>query len=1341
MRFAVGTISLTLLLSAVPYGLPTAAVAQATEEPDAPLSESAYSCQQALMRVSHRYLTRNLKIRHRCRARASAAAACLTGLGDDKTAKAIAKLRDRVDTAVLRTCRNVNLNDLYFPGPCDLITTGTCHIDQCTDSYRECRDTLESGDAVAPPDCAAGQCIERNMYVGCTTHADCRGEAGTCKTPGQVCEGGPFAGRTCQADADCASSAECKDKTVGVFDVTDLSTCFKSLLDTNSEILLDQEYPADSSTGATARARQGRKGKTKKKGCVERAATAASRMVLRELRTRQRCLSDERAPDTGEEAADAGEDTAEEATGCRKNVVPYGPGTGNTRADAIIVQAYVRLLLLVPSVCEDSDLAGKTYTSFDPTGAPFDVYDLRQFLFDTHRSLNRDLLSVAFPPKPVCGDGELQGWVEECDDGNIFSDDTCLPNCAAARCGDDQVCSHTSCESGPSSGAEECDDGALNSDTVSDACRTDCASPFCGDGVVDSGAGEACDSGAANSDTAADACRTTCALATCGDGVVDSSEACDIGRQCRDADGVPGSLCTTDDDCAAGQTCEPGGESATCDSDCTLALDRAPAEVSVTGSGVFNSITLTWDLSVVGKAAAVVAEDKDGNPVCAVSTQLAAQGCLYSLGNYLSGSELTATVDGCDIALDEAAPLVLFTCLTVVGEAGAEPGGDVTVDDVVCSEDGCGETAADITVSMEVLEADSCGDGTVNYARGEACDDGNLSDNDACLSDCALAHCGDGHVCSDGACSPAEGGPGEELCDDGNDDEEDGCLSTCRTVACGNGTVDPGEDCDDGNTVESDACLNNCMEAACGDGIIYAGVEECDGESVGDCEFCSDQCRCFIGRGCPGSGELTLYAGTGVSCAGDQDCFDFYGEQYPGSCNPELSRCTTKTLLTTGSTGIAHGADLTDNISLKGRLQCPDAAPCGDCAVIGLMADNPDEGEQGGRYCRCAADNRQYCDVPLDSDPDACGGYEDDFCNCYLGPPLSFSAGNTPACVVNRIAQDTKGTAWVDEGRGEVEAHLRSVAHLGEGLTEPCPYCVGDVTPSDGLRDGVCRKGANQGETCDGWGVNTSFPGPYGIATSCIGGPKDGDGCMIDSNCDEEGGDGLGVCGNPVPAYPSLDCMPSAGKNVSGEGLQIDLIQRTERVELAASLACGFPFFGHNCHCRQCTGDSTVPCSDDSMCEEVGGTCSSLGSGTNVGPNGCDGYLCSDVDGQGTVGECTTGPDSRFCDGMLKSSGDPFVACQADADCSISVIGFDAGSCTMVKRRSCFLDPIVAVGEASTTAPLGAAIFCIPPTGNAGINGVAGLPGVGRAMNHASGKLFCASDPGKRYEPGLGGCD
>ncbi len=54
------------------------------------------------------------------------------------------------------------------------------------------------------------------------------------------------------------------------------------------------------------------------------------------------------------------------------------------------------------------------------------------------------------------------------------------------------------------------------------------AAPVCGNGIQETG--EECDNGASNSDTAADACRTDCTNARCGDNVIDTGEQCDDGN-------------------------------------------------------------------------------------------------------------------------------------------------------------------------------------------------------------------------------------------------------------------------------------------------------------------------------------------------------------------------------------------------------------------------------------------------------------------------------------------------------------------------------------------------------------------------------------------------------------------------------------------------------------------------------------------------------------------------------------------------------------------------------------------------------------------------------------------
>ena len=102
---------------------------------------------------------------------------------------------------------------------------------------------------------------------------------------------------------------------------------------------------------------------------------------------------------------------------------------------------------------------------------------------------------------------------------------------SAASSQSSEVLEETSCGDFIKQGNEECDNGILNSDTDSDACRTDCTFPICGDSVIDSD--EECDSGEQNSDTSPDSCRADCTIPYCGDLVRDSAEECDGEPGCQ----------------------------------------------------------------------------------------------------------------------------------------------------------------------------------------------------------------------------------------------------------------------------------------------------------------------------------------------------------------------------------------------------------------------------------------------------------------------------------------------------------------------------------------------------------------------------------------------------------------------------------------------------------------------------------------------------------------------------------------------------------------------------------------------------------------------------------------
>ncbi|MBM3525087.1 MAG: DUF4215 domain-containing protein, partial [Alphaproteobacteria bacterium] len=120
-----------------------------------------------------------------------------------------------------------------------------------------------------------------------------------------------------------------------------------------------------------------------------------------------------------------------------------------------------------------------------------------------------------------------------------------------------------------------------------------------------------------------------------------------------------------------------------------------------------------------------------------------------------------------------------------------------------------------------------CGDGVVTM--NEACDDGNLVDDDGCDSNCTATACGNGILTMG------------EACDDGNLVEGDGCDSNCTATACGNGITTMGEACDDGNLVDGDGCDSNCTATACGNSIKTSGEDCDDGDGIDD-NACSNAC-------------------------------------------------------------------------------------------------------------------------------------------------------------------------------------------------------------------------------------------------------------------------------------------------------------------------------------------------------------------------------------------------------------------------------------------------------------------------------------------------------------------
>ncbi|WAS93208.1 DUF4215 domain-containing protein [Nannocystis punicea] len=200
------------------------------------------------------------------------------------------------------------------------------------------------------------------------------------------------------------------------------------------------------------------------------------------------------------------------------------------------------------------------------------------------------------------------------------------------------------------------------------------------------------------------------------------------------------------------------------------------------------------------------------------------------------------------------------TPTTSTSDGGSDSEAGTTTDGATDSTTGMATATATATATMGTTgEPDPvCGNGIIE--TGEACDDGNQIDTDACRNSCVAAACGDGVVQM-----------GAEACDDGNQVDDDACSNACKAGACGDGVVQMGEACDDGNIVNEDACLNTCAVAKCGDSVVQAGIEVCDGG--GETPQCNGDCTaaaCGDGKVNAAAGEQCDAAGQTAQC--DDDC-------------------------------------------------------------------------------------------------------------------------------------------------------------------------------------------------------------------------------------------------------------------------------------------------------------------------------------------------------------------------------------------------------------------------------------------------------------------------------------
>jgi len=492
-----------------------------------------------------------------------------------------------------------------------------------------------------------------------------------------------------------------------------------------------------------------------------------------------------------------------------------------------------------------------------------------------------------------------------------------------------------------------------------------------------------------------------------------------------------------------------------------------------------------------------------------------------------------------------------------------------------------------------------CGDGFVQ-AGVDACDDGNTSNTDACTNLCALPRCGDGFIQA-----------GVDACDDGNLVNDDACTDLCALARCGDSIVQAGESCDDGNMVDTDACTNLCVLVTCGNGIVQ-GTEGCDDGDMVDDDECTNACTLPACR----DGILQ----TGEAC-----------DDGDGINNDE---CTNACTLPACRDGILQTGEACDDGDAINNDECTNACTvpaCGDSIVQASEgcddgdAVNNDECTNACTLPRCGdsiVQGAEACDDGNTSDNDACpttciaascgdGVVYVGFEACDDG-----NASNTDAC---RTA-----CVWANCGDGFVRLGFEDCDDGNVSSTDACPNTCTVARCGDGfVQAGV--------DVCD----DGNMVNGDGCENSCL--LTNGQPCTMGPQCDSM------VC-DPV----SMVCEPA---NVCGNGT----IEGTE------SCDDGNMTNGDGCEnsCRRTTGQpcTTNPQCDSNVCDPTSMTCepaNTCGNGTVEGAEVCDDGNLTNGDGCESSCRLTNGEqctmsgqcDSGNCD-LTTNPGicEPAVGC------------------------------------------------------------------------------------------------
>lgn len=300
-------------------------------------------------------------------------------------------------------------------------------------------------------------------------------------------------------------------------------------------------------------------------------------------------------------------------------------------------------------------------------------------------------------------------------------------------------------------------------------------------------------------------------------------------------------------------------------------------------------------------------------------------------------------------------------------------------------------------------------------------------------------------VCGDGLIT------GNEQCDDGNDSNDDACLSTC-VLACGDGVVNAAELCDTGIVTGQGACPTACSDGDSCTTDVLAG-DGCQAQCIftNITEFMSGDGCCPPGGNSSIDGDCPVVCGNSVVEAGES-CDTGIEPGLGGAC-PDTADCIDNVACTSDvldNPGTCTAACRNDPITTPANDDgcCPEGGTVGndnDCS--GSCGDgifSPSEGET----CDIAigAGSAGACPTAADCvDSNACT--EDVLLS---GGTCSAVCDNQPITVIGQ------SDGCCPPG-GNANNDVDCPPVCGNGVLESGEQCDdGNTTGGDGC-DGTCR--------------------------------------------------------------------------------------------------------------------------------------------------------------------------------------------------------------------------------------------------------------------------------------------